>query len=400
MAVSAEARLQPYAPPAWLDVRDPWRVFFPMGVVLAWSGVVHWLLFATGATDRYLSVFHATVQIQGFMTSIAVGFLYTFVPRRTGTAPPSRVEMVAGVAAPIAVTIAAWQERWAIAQALWAAGAVIVTAFVVRRLRSPGGAGRVPGVFVWVPLALLSGIAGAALVAVAAVLGPHEVPEIWQLGRGLLLQGFVSALVVGVGGTMLPALTRGEPAPGTAASPRAGVLAQAPAALLFLASFPVEVYVGPRPGLALRAAVAGGVLVSAARLWRLPSAPGLHRQFIWIAAWLLPAGYVAAAADPALRSAALHVAFIGSFALMALSVSLHVALSHGGHPERLAMRSWQVWAMGLLLLASVVFRLLAGVDPVRLQWWLAPSATCFLLGTVAWMSLVFPAIRAAGARGA
>ncbi len=71
---------------------------------------------------------------------------------------------------------------------------------------------------------------------------------------------------------------------------------------------------------------------------------------------MLPAGYLAAAADPALRSAALHVVFIGSFALLALSVSLHVALSHGGHPERLARRPWQVWAMGLLLLAAAVFR--------------------------------------------
>jgi len=331
------------------------------------------------------------------MTSIAVGFLYTFVPRRTGTAPPSRLELLAGAGAPVLVTLAAWQERWAIAQALWVAGVSIVAAFVVRRLRSPGAERNVPGVFVWVPIALLSGIAGAALVAVAAVLGAQEEPELWQLGRGLLLQGFVSALIVGVGGTMLPTLTHG---PGAAPGRRAGSLAQATAALLFLASFPVEVYVGPRPGFALRAAVAGGVLVWAARLWRPPSAPGLHRRLIWISAWLLPAGYLAAAADPALRSAALHVVFIGSFALLALSVSLHVALSHGGHPERLARRPWQVWAMGLLLLAAAVFRLMAGVDPARLERWLAPAAGCFLLGTVAWMSLVFPAIRASTARGA
>ncbi len=398
MAVSDPPRPRPRRPPAWLDARDPWRVFFPLGAALAWSGVVHWLLFAVGATDRYRAVFHSTVQIQGFMTSIAVGFLYTFVPRRTGTAPPSGVEMAAGVAAPIAASIAAWLERWAIAQAFWAAGAVVVTAFVARRLRSPGGA-RVPGVFAWVPLALVCGLAGAALVALASVLGPYRAPEIWQLGRGLL-EGFAPALVVGVGGTMLPALTRGEPAPGAASSPWARPLVQAPAALLFLASFPIEVYLGPRPGLALRAAVVGGVLVSAARLWRPPSAPGLHRRFMWIAAWLLPAGYAAAAAAPAHRSAALHVVFIGGLALMAFSVSLHVALSHGGNPERLAGGPWQVWSMGLLLLAALAFRVLAGVDPAHLEWWLAPSAACFLLGTVAWMWLVFPAVAAAGARRA
>ena len=85
--------------------------------------------------------------------------------------------------------------------------------FVVRRLRTPGGAQRVPGVFVWVPVALLAGIAGAALVAVAASVGPHEEPDVWRLGRGFLLQGFVTALVVGVGGTMMGTLTRGAPGP-------------------------------------------------------------------------------------------------------------------------------------------------------------------------------------------
>jgi len=118
--------------------------------------------------------------------------------------------------------------------------------------------------------------------------------------------------------------------------------------------------------------------------------PGLHRWFIWTSVWLLPLGYVLAAFQPALRSAALHVVFIGSFALMALSVSLHVALSHGGRPERLGQWSWQTRTMGLLLLAAVVFRVLAGLDAEHLARWLGPSAGSFLLATVAWASAPAP----------
>jgi uncharacterized protein involved in response to NO len=395
-----DARPQPPERGTWLDRNDPWRAFFPLGVILTWAGVLHWLLFALGSTDDYRAGFHATVQIQGFLTSIAVGFLYTFVPRRTGTPPPSAVEMMAGAGAPIALTFAAWQERWALAQALWAAGIVVVAAFVVRRLRSPGGARGLPKVFGWVPLALFSGIAGAALVAVAAMIDPFEEPAFRQLGRGLLLQGMFSALIIGVGGTMLPQLTRGEPArPGAPGSP-AGPFLRAACALLFLASFPVEVYVGTRSGFALRAAVAGGVVLAAARLWRRPTAPGLHRWLIWISAWLLPLGFAAVAAAPALRTAVLHVVFIGSFASMTLSVSLHVALSHGGQSARLARSPWQVWAMALLLLAALASRLLVGMDPEHLTWWLGAAATSFLLATLAWASLVVPAIRASGARGA
>jgi uncharacterized protein involved in response to NO len=391
MAVRIEPRPPPPAPSGWLDVTDPWRMFFPLGVLLAWAGVLHWLFFAVGVTDAYRAVFHATAQVQGFMTSIAVGFLYTFIPRRTGTAPPSRAEIVLGAAAPIAATLASWLEHWAIAQALWLGGIAFVAAFVLRRVHSSAGARRVPGVFLWVPVALLSGIIGAVLVAMAAVFDPREVPGVWQLGRGLLLQGFMSGLIVGVGGTLLPTLLRGEPVLPSSSNARGEHVAQTVAALLFLASFPVEVLVAPRPGFALRAMVTGGVLAWVARLWRRPSAPGLHRWFIWISAWLLPAGYVMTAAAPSLRSAVLHVVFIGSFALMALSVSLHVALSHGGHPERLARWSWQTWSMGLLLLSAVVFRVLAGIDVAHLTRWLAPAAGAFLLGTIAWGSLVIGA---------
>ncbi len=372
--------------------RDPWRVFFPLGVLLGWAGVVHWLLYAAGVSERYDAVFHATAQIQGFLTSLALGFLLTFVPRRTGTAPPSAATLAAGLVAPVAVTILAWRGDRTAAQAAWAACMIGVAAFVGRRVLGPGGSRALPPVFGWVPVALLAGIGGAIVVGVAAARGPAEEPELWLLGRGLVLQGFVTALVVGVGGTMLPTLTRGEP-PRFTLEEGARRPVQLAAALLFLASFPLEVYAAPRLGLALRAAAAGGVLVGVSRLWRRPAVPGLHRRLIWLAAWLLPAGYVAAAAIPAQQSAALHVTFIGSFALLALSVALHVALSHGGNPAALAGRSRQVWGMGVLLAAATVFRLLVGLDPARTRAWLGLAAVCFLAATVAWAWLAWPALR-------
>ncbi|HEX9049979.1 MAG TPA: NnrS family protein [Anaeromyxobacter sp.] len=372
--------------------RDPWRAFFPLGVLLGWAGVANWLLWALGVSHRYNAVFHATTQVQGSLTAIALGFLLTFVPRRTGTPPPSAGTLAAGLLAPVAVTVLAW-DHWAAAQVVWAACVAAVAAFVARRALGARGAERLPPVFVWVPVALVAGIGGAIAVAVAAARGPADEPELWLLGRGLVLQGLVTALVVGVGGTMLPTLTRGEP-PGPTPARGRRRLAQVAAALVFLASFPVEVYASPRLGLALRAVSAGAVLVAVARLWRPPTAPGLHRRLIWIAGWLLPAGYAAAAAFPGQRTAALHVTFIGSFALLALSVALHVTLSHGGHPAALAGRPWQVRAMALLLAAATAFRLLLALDPARSRAWLALAAASFVLATLAWSALAAPALGA------
>jgi len=73
--------------PLWR--REPYRILFPLGVVLAWAGVLHWLLLALGIAGEYRSIFHSMAQIQGFIVCFAIGFLFTMIPRRTGTDAPA-----------------------------------------------------------------------------------------------------------------------------------------------------------------------------------------------------------------------------------------------------------------------------------------------------------------------
>ncbi len=90
------------AAPVWR--RQPYRVFFPLGLLLAWCGVVHWLLHGLGVLPDYRPVFHAITQIQGFMMCFAVGFLLTAIPRRTGTAPPASWQVILAGFCPFAYT--------------------------------------------------------------------------------------------------------------------------------------------------------------------------------------------------------------------------------------------------------------------------------------------------------
>ena len=134
---------------------------------------------------------------------------------------------------------------------------------------------------------------------------------------------------------------------------------------MLAASFWVEVYQSLRGGLALRALLVLILLLVSARLWRLPSLPGWHRWLVWVAAWLIPLGYVAAAVFPVQKKAGLHVVFIGGFALMALSVGLHVTLAHGGYERLLRGRPWQVPVYGTLMLLATVGRALVDFDQAR-----------------------------------
>ncbi|MBS2025575.1 MAG: NnrS family protein, partial [Deltaproteobacteria bacterium] len=155
--------------PAWR--RDPWKVFFPLGLVLAWVGVLPWLLFGLGLTETYLSIFHAMVQVQGFLFCFAMGFLFTFLPRRTGTAPPSAIELVLCLMSPVALAALALAERWALSQLFWFLPLGVLIRFALSRMLHSRKRGQFPPAFLWVGMGLLCGVAGGVLAGVGGALG-------------------------------------------------------------------------------------------------------------------------------------------------------------------------------------------------------------------------------------
>lgn len=372
--------------------REPYRLLFPLGAALAVIAVLPFPL--RGAGGGSLALFHSVAQILGFLTCFVVGFLFTFIPRRTGTPAPDAWEMTVAVTVPPAAVASAWVNAGQTPYVLWLGLVLVAIVFTVSRMRAPAAGGRVPAVLVWVPLSLAAGAVGAVLAAVAPFLAGGGAPASWVIGRGLLVQGLVAGLVLGVGGILVPQLTRGEAPPGLLERARArrDSAAHAAAALVFFASFPLEVLVDLRLGIALRALVATAVLVLAARLHLPPTLPGLHRWLVWLGAWLVPLGFWVGALFPRHRGAALHVVFVGGFAQIALAVATHVALSHGGRPERLSSSPPALQLMAVLLAAAFGARILAGVDLAHVASWLSWAGLAFAGAVAAWAVVVFPAL--------
>src|SRR5712692_9396913 len=288
--------------PTWR--REPYLLFFPLGALLAWAGVLPWLFFSVGATGLYRpmfdaigyrAAFHPIAQVEGFLTCFAVGFLFTFLPRRTGTAPPTWWEMALALAAPVVSVVFAWFERWLLAQISWIALLGLLIGFVVRR------AGRVwrrtPPSFVWVAAGLAMGGAGAVLAGIGATL---DNPSFWLhlVGRGLLLQGLFTGLVLGIGGLLLPAITRGVDKAATL-SPRGWAYAlHALLAAAFAATFFLEYLVSVQAAYALRAAISLAVVIGSLEALQPPTLPGFHRRVARWSVWMLPAGYLWVAVAP------------------------------------------------------------------------------------------------------
>jgi uncharacterized protein involved in response to NO len=376
--------------PGWR--REPYRLLFPLGASLAVIAVLPFPL--RGVGGGALGVFHSVAQILGFLTCFVVGFLFTFIPRRTHTVGPEAWEMAVAMGVPPAAVALAWANAGELPYALWLGLVVVAIGFTVTRMRAAPARGALPPSLVWVPLSLAAGALGALLTAAGPLLAGGGAPRPWVIGRGLLVQGLVAGLVLGVGGLVVPQLTRGEaePAPAQPSRARRALAVHAAAAAVFFASFPIEVLANVRLGIALRASVATAVLVAGARLHRLPTLPGVHRWLVWLGAWLVPVGFWVAALFPRHRAAALHVVFVGGFSQIALAVATHVALSHGGRPERLSRSPRALLAMAGLLAAAFAARILAGVDLSHVAGWLSAAGVAFTGAVLAWAVVVVPVL--------
>ncbi len=395
-AIHAAVPSPPHRPaPGWR--REPYRLLFPLGAVLAVIAVLPFPL--RGVGGGALGLFHSVAQILGFLTCFVLGFLFTFVPRRTHTAGPEGWEMAVAMGVPPAAVWFAWANAGEVSYLLWLGLIVVAIGFTVTRMRASAARDAVPAVLTWIPLSLAAGAVGAALAAAGPLLTGGGAPRSWAIGRGLLVQGLVAGLVIGVGGILVPQITRGDasPAPLDPEARRRTLGAHAAAAAAFFASFPLEVLVDVRAGIALRAAVCTLVLVVAARLHRPPTLAGFHRWLVWLGAWLVPLGFWIGALFPRHRGAALHVVFVGGFSQIALAVATHVALSHGGRPERLSRNPRALLAMAVLLAAAFVARIAAGIDLAHVAGWLSVAGVAFTGAVLAWAVVVGPVLmRGAG----
>ncbi len=383
---------------AWRDVRpapdpsrwqqEPFRIFFPLGVLLAWVGVGHWLLYTLGVTATYSCLGHGFVQLEGFLMAFAAGFLLTAIPRRTQSPPPGRATLWLVGLALIADTVGAAAERWAAGQIAYLVALAALLGFAGRRFLGAMAGRRPPPSFVLIPLGVAAGVGGAALVLAWTALGAPG----WTLGLGRLFveQGVFLCLVVGVGGLLLP-LMGGAPPPGDlGAAPGTVRAAGGYAALgvVILGSLVAEQAGAVRAAPLVRAAAVAAGLVAAGAA-APPRAPGLNRRVAWAAVWLVPAGLAAAGLWPDLRVAALHVTFIGGFALLAFAVATHVALGHLGleavRDRRPVVVILVAASFGLATLARVAADA-SGAYFVHLGW----AAGLWLMGSAAWLLVLGP----------
>ncbi len=376
---------------------EPYRVLFPLGALHAVIGTGGWIAYALHL-GPYPGQDHALQMIGGFLFSFAMGFLFTAIPRFTGSHSSSAMETA------LAVFLSGLLFFWSHPVVLFLMLALMLAFFAIRTARSSHAA---PHEFVFIPLGLVAGMFGA--LALALVRSGHLGAEHVPAAKHLLYQGTMLALLLGIGAKLLAALLGWNEPPlhkiGRFGTPPTrlqlftsrNAIPRGQAGLL-LAGFGCVSLLQRSLGLALVALCASWIGIWNWKLHRRPRADGKLPFWIWVSGWMLIAALWMQALLPDLGVHASHVVLITGVSLLTLLVASRVTLAHGGHPLEIERRSHVFWVCSTLTILAAATRLSA-------QWTasyfahLSYAAATWIAAVIVWSAMFLPLIFSNARRG-
>lgn len=376
---------------------EPYRILFPLGILLGALGVAVWpLFFFWGVAWAPPPVSHPRIMIEGFVGSFVVGFLGTSLPRLLEVRRLS-IRETGGVAAALSAVgllhflgLAGWGDSLF--------GSTIL--FFLWRLASrfPRRTDNPPPSFLLGLFGIL-GAAGGALLQAIEEMGLALPGELRRLSLLLLYQGLPLLPILGVGAFILPrfyGLPSRESLP-ESRTPTRGWIGRASAALFaalaLLVSFVWEAAGGMLGGGVLRA----GTIV-AYLLFAIPIRPELLSKgtVAGCARWVLllsVLGLLLGGFSLPLRVTWLHLFFLGGAGLLILTVGARVILGFSGRGELLDNRFGPLSQAKWWILGAILLRVAADLVPVQRGLLLSEASLLWLGALLLWGWPVLPKVR-------
>lgn len=369
-------------------LEEPYRIFFPLGILAGIWGVMMWPMLYAGLLKFYPGEAHVRMMIEGFMGAFVVGFLGTAFPRLAGNRSWFGGEFFAILVLwLLAVTSHAMGRVPAGDAAFSGMLAVLLLGMAGRWIF--GNTDTPPPGFVLAMAGILGAAVSAWLLSRGGLgLKAHHAAKLW------LSQGFLLLPLMGIGPYLLPRFF-GWPSGHSfddSPTPPAGwwrkLAAAILAGMLVLAGFALEVRGNVLLGQSLRAVV---ILVWFAtetpilRRAKTPTTPG--NSVRWAITSMI-AGLAAAAIWPAARIGSLHLFFACGLALATLAVGTRVILGHAGRHDLLGGKIvWLRWVTGLLILAAAT-RMTADFIPKVLVSHHIYAAWSWAIGAGLWLAFL------------
>ena len=375
--------------------REPYRLFFPAGVLAGLTGVALWPLHFAGLVQFYPGLRHARLMACGMFGGFILGFLGTALPRMLGVRPLGLGPVLALVTAHLVMVMAYAGNQVFAGDGLFVVLLVTFTGLILARIRQRRDTP--PPGFVLVGLGLLCGGVGGGL---ALWQEGREVDGFWiTLQRLLSYQGFVLLPILGIGPFILPRLFGLESAHDfpEMLRPVSGWWRKAATALaagvMVIGSFVLEAEGWTRVAHGLRgAAVLGCVVLEMP--FHCAAAVGALGLFARLAFVGIAAGFFAVVLFPGYRAGLLHLVLVGGFALLTLVVATRVVFGHSGNLARLRGPQRWLWLATGLMLLGMVTRISGDFWPRVLVSHYSYGAGLWIAGVLLWAVKVLPLVLA------
>jgi len=355
-------------------MKEPYRLLFPIGLISAVAGVALWPLAAHRLIDIYPVRSHGGLLFFGFLWSFVAGFLLTAVPRMTGTDMARRRETLLAASLAVGQLFLNLTFLWQWADGLYILQILFLLAFVGRRVLMKR---RLPfDGFVFLPWSFSCALAGAIWHSLS--------PE----GAHVLVasqQGFILNLILGVGARMIPVICRVP----SALTPLSGAAGKKRFEFgLFAVGLNLTVLAEAlswfdwRWVYTLRAVLIALYSVRHLKILQASSTRSFVAWGVRSSMVVIVIGYLASWLTE-FRLSALHLVFIGGFALVTLMVAARVTLAHEGRSLDFELRDRGWIGIIFCLLGSAISRFFIESGSAR-EWLVDLTSIAFIAAIVIW----------------
>ncbi len=333
---------------------EPFRLFFPTGMVFGILGVLLWPLFHAGWLPFYPNFAHTRL-MTGFAAFFIFGFLMTAGPRLLGVPAFSRTIVLSVFYLSCATCAAHLLNLIALGDLIFCLTVAIVLANAAQAYRTRCDCP--PPGFPLAGLGLLSACIGSLLLALVSF--GWITPHFFVLGKILLYQGFTLLPIIGIGAFFFPKILGGR---NEHDFPEMRIANQewkrrfrrsCLAGIGFFVSVALEISGYFAIAYLLRLGALGGYCLTEIPFREFRRDRSLHGIQLLVILSTIAIGLLGAAIFPAYKVAWLHAYFLVGLTGVIFLVSIRVVFGHSGHPD-LILKSVRLskWITGTLLIAA------------------------------------------------
>lgn len=337
---------------------EPYRIFFFIGTVSSIVGTSIWIFFFSGLMVTYPILIHSNLMFFAFLLSFVAGFLLTAVPKMSQTKAASPHEMICySVLAFLQLifsfsTKPQWSYLIATFQFVFLIRFILVR-FFTRKQNPPSG-------FSYVPVGLLMGLLGSVF-SFLYYFFLNDKTFLISFAKLFLYQGFILNLIAGLGGRLIPTLSRTAGALSPMEPGRLNKAKNLLPMLILNLSFITEGFGEIRIGNGIRFFILLYIAINHFKIFA-PKNPKSHLGlFLTVSSLFTVVPYLIISIFPEYKIHLLHLVYIGGLSLMTYLISVRVILAHGGHNLNYELRSHALWIIPLFLIVASFLRLSAGV---------------------------------------